>query len=48
MHVTTLCPKGAGLGILAMNLDANTPTGRLMLQVLGAVAEFERAIMLER
>jgi DNA invertase Pin-like site-specific DNA recombinase len=31
-----------------MNLDTTTPTGRLMLQVLGAVAEFERAIMLER
>ena len=31
-----------------MNLDTTTPTGRLMLQVLGAVAKFERAIMLER
>src|SRR5262245_953279 len=40
--------KDAGLRILAMNLDTTTPTGRLMLQVLGAVAEFERAIMLER
>jgi DNA invertase Pin-like site-specific DNA recombinase len=40
--------KGAGLRILAMNLDTATPTGRLTLQVLGAVAEFERAIMLER
>src|SRR5262245_49373754 len=40
--------KGAGLRILAMSLDTTTPTGRLMLQVLGAVAEFERAIMLER
>jgi DNA invertase Pin-like site-specific DNA recombinase len=40
--------KEAGLRILAMNLDTTTPTGRLMLQVLGAVAEFERAMMLER
>jgi DNA invertase Pin-like site-specific DNA recombinase len=40
--------KGASLRILAMNLDTNTPTGRLMLNVLGSVAEFERAIMLER
>jgi DNA invertase Pin-like site-specific DNA recombinase len=40
--------KSAGLRILAMNLDTTTPTGRLMLQVLGAVAEFERAMMLER
>jgi DNA invertase Pin-like site-specific DNA recombinase len=31
-----------------MNLDTTTPTGRLMLQVLGAVAEFERGMMLER
>lgn len=40
--------KGAGLQILAMNLDTKTATGRLMLQVLGSVAEFERACMLER
>ena len=40
--------KGAGLRILAMNLDTTTATGRLMLNVLGSVAEFEREIMLER
>jgi DNA invertase Pin-like site-specific DNA recombinase len=40
--------KGAGLRILAMNLDTTTPTGRLMMNVLGSVAEWERAIMLER
>jgi len=40
--------KGAELRILAMNLDTGTPTGRLMLQGLGAVAEFERQIMVER
>jgi DNA invertase Pin-like site-specific DNA recombinase len=40
--------KKAGLRILAMNLDTTTPTGKLMLQVLGAVAEFERSMMLER
>ncbi len=40
--------KGASLRILAMNLDTGTPTGRLMLNVLGAVAAFEREIMLER
>ena len=40
--------KGACLRILAMNLDTATPTGRLMLQILGAIAEFERALMLER
>ena len=40
--------KGAGLHILGMNLDTTSATGTLMLQVLGAVAEHERAMMLER
>jgi DNA invertase Pin-like site-specific DNA recombinase len=40
--------KGASLRILAMNLDTGTPTGRLMLNVLGSVAQFEREVMLER
>lgn len=40
--------KGASLRILAMNFDTSTPTGRLMLNMLGSVAEFERAMMLER
>jgi DNA invertase Pin-like site-specific DNA recombinase len=46
--VAAIEARGAGLRILAMNLDTTTPTGKLMLQVLGAVAEFERAMMLER
>jgi DNA invertase Pin-like site-specific DNA recombinase len=40
--------KGAGLRILAMNLDTGTATGRLILNVLGSVAEWERSMMLER
>jgi len=40
--------KGATLRILAINLDTATPTGKLMLNVLGSVAQFEREIMLER
>jgi DNA invertase Pin-like site-specific DNA recombinase len=40
--------KGASLRILAMNLDTSTPTGKLMLNVLGSVAQFEREVMLER
>jgi DNA invertase Pin-like site-specific DNA recombinase len=40
--------KGAGLTILAMNLDTKTATGKLMLTVLASVAEFERQMMLER
>jgi DNA invertase Pin-like site-specific DNA recombinase len=40
--------KGASLRILAMNLDTSTRTGKLMLNVLGSVAQFEREVMLER
>lgn len=40
--------KGAGLEVLNINLDTTTPTGKLMLTLLGAIAEFEREIMLER
>ncbi|MCE6960247.1 recombinase family protein [Cereibacter sphaeroides] len=40
--------KGASLRILGMGIDTATPTGKLMLTILGGVAEFERAIMLER
>ncbi|KGJ06753.1 Site-specific DNA recombinase [Paracoccus halophilus] len=44
----TLTGKGAALRILNMGVDTSTPTGKLMLTVLGGVAEFEREIMLER
>jgi DNA invertase Pin-like site-specific DNA recombinase len=40
--------KGVALRILALNLDTSTPTGKLMLNMLGAVAQFEREMMLER
>jgi DNA invertase Pin-like site-specific DNA recombinase len=40
--------KGVGLRILAMQLDTATPTGKLMLNLMGSFAEFEREIMLER
>jgi DNA invertase Pin-like site-specific DNA recombinase len=40
--------KRASLRILAMNLDTQTPTGKLMLNVIGSVAQFEREMMLER
>jgi DNA invertase Pin-like site-specific DNA recombinase len=40
--------QGATLRILAINLDTATPTGRLMLNVIGSVAQFEREMMLER
>ncbi len=40
--------KGASLRILNMGIDTGTATGKLMLTILGGVAEFEREIMLER
>jgi DNA invertase Pin-like site-specific DNA recombinase len=40
--------RGAFLKIIGLNLDTSTPTGKLMLNLLGSVAEFEREIMLER
>ena len=40
--------KGVELQVLAMNLDTTTPTGKLMLNLMGSFAEFEREIMLER
>ncbi|PPA05300.1 DNA invertase [Pseudomonas sp. MWU12-2312b] len=39
---------GAGLNILGMGIDSTTAGGRLMLNVLGSVAQFEREMMLER
>jgi DNA invertase Pin-like site-specific DNA recombinase len=46
--VDRLEKKKVGLRILAMGVDTTTPTGRLMLNVIGSVAQFEREIMLER
>ena len=40
--------KGVELQVLAMDLDTSTPTGKLMLNLMGSFAEFEREIMLER
>jgi DNA invertase Pin-like site-specific DNA recombinase len=43
--------KQVGLRILTMGgaeLDTRSPTGRLLLTMLAAIAEFERTLMLER
>lgn len=40
--------KKVAVRILDPSMDTQTPTGRLMLTLLGGIAEFERAIMLER
>lgn len=46
-----LAGKGVALRVLSMGgteVDTRSPTGRLMLTMLGAIAEFERELMLER
>lgn len=40
--------KKVGLRILNLGMDTTTPTGKLMLTILGGIAQFEREIMLER
>lgn len=46
--VKRLQGKGVDLRIVNLGIDTGTPTGKLMLSVLGGVAEFERDMMLER
>jgi DNA invertase Pin-like site-specific DNA recombinase len=50
--VARLEAKKVALRVLGMSggqpLDTSTPIGRLMLTVIGSVAEFERGMMLER
>jgi DNA invertase Pin-like site-specific DNA recombinase len=40
--------KGVALKVLAQAIDTSTSTGRLMFDMLGAIAQFERELMLER
>jgi DNA invertase Pin-like site-specific DNA recombinase len=44
----TLAKKGAALRILNMGIDTGTPTGKLMVTILGGISQWEREIMLER
>jgi len=46
--VQLLGKKNVSLRILNLGIDTNTPTGKLMLTMLGAIGQFEREIMLER
>ena len=46
--VETLSEKGAFLVSNKENIDTSTPTGKLMLTMIGAINEFERANLLER
>ena len=46
--VESLQSKGVEFKALNINFDTSTSTGKLMLTMLGAVATFEREMMLER
>ena len=46
--VERLEAKKVAIRIVNMGIDTTTPTGKLMLNVLGGVAQFEREMMLER
>lgn len=46
--VETLDTKGIHLVSNKENIDTSTPTGRLMLTMIGAINEFERTNLLER
>lgn len=47
-HIEVLKEKGVSVSILDINLDTSTPTGTLMLNLLGSIYQFEREILLER
>jgi DNA invertase Pin-like site-specific DNA recombinase len=46
--VGRLHQKTVGLKILDMAIDTTTPTGRLLMNLVGSIAQFEREIMLAR
>ena len=46
--IKKLDAKAVGLRVLNLGMDTHTPTGTLMLTVLGGIAQFEREMMLER
>jgi len=51
-HLVNALAELAALGVVFIslrdNLDLSTPSGRLMFQIIGAMAEFERALIQER
>ncbi len=44
------CPDAYGVAFISLrdSLDLTTPSGRLMFQIVGAMAEFERSLIQER
>jgi len=43
-----LSTRGVDLVVLDQGIDTSTPVGRLFFQIIGAIAEFEHALMSER
>ena len=43
-----LCAYGVAFVSFRDNIDLSTPSGRLMFQIIGAMAEFERSLIQER
>jgi DNA invertase Pin-like site-specific DNA recombinase len=46
--VQALDDRGIGFRSLTENIDTTTAAGRLLMHILGALAEFERALIVER
>ncbi len=46
--LSDLCSYGVAFVSFRDNLDLSTPSGRLMFQIIGAMAEFERSLIQER
>ena len=46
--VAQLRRKGVALRILDLGIDTDSPTGELVLNLMGSIAQFERSMMLER
>ena len=47
-QIDLLEAKNVSLKILDMSLDTSSPTGKLLLNLLGCVSQFERELLLER
>ncbi len=43
-----IAEAGAGFRSLTENIDTTTPAGRMMMQMVGSFAEFDRAMIRER
>jgi len=51
-HLITICEefhnKGVDLIVTSQNIDTSTATGKLLFNILGSIAEFERELISER